>query len=105
MFGVFLFLLERRKRSIFTRNKTYTIMSTTTVKKELITYLPLLSASQQTLVLDMVKSILHIDTKEKRISIEQYNKEIELAVKEIREGKTTSHEEVVNNSKKWLKRK
>ena len=42
-------------------------MSNTTIKKELNTYLPLLSESQQTLVLDMVKSILHIDTKEKRI--------------------------------------
>jgi len=80
-------------------------MSTTIVKKELNTYLPLLSASQQTLVLDMVKSILHIDTKENRISIEQYNKEIASAVKEIRSGKTTNHQDVVNKSKKWLKRK
>jgi hypothetical protein len=80
-------------------------MSTTIVKKELNTYLPLLSESQQTLVLDMVKSILHIDTKENRISIEQYNKEIASAVKEIRAGKTTNHQDVVNKSKKWLKRK
>ena len=80
-------------------------MGAATIKKELNTYLPLLSESQQTLVLDMVKSILHIDKKEKRISIEQYNKEIELAVKEIKSGKTTSHEDVVNKSKKWLKRK
>lgn len=80
-------------------------MSAATIKKELNTYLPLLSASQQTLVLDMVKSILHIDTKEKRLSIEQYNKEIELAIKEIKAGKTTNHDEVVNKSKKWLKRR
>ena len=80
-------------------------MNATSIKKELNAYLPLLSASQQTLVLDMVKSILHIDSKEKRISTEQYNKEIELAVKEIRAGKSISHDDVVNKSKKWLKRK
>jgi hypothetical protein len=80
-------------------------MDSTTVKKELNTYLPLLSERQQTLVLEMVKSILHIDKKEKQISVEQYNADIELALREIKEGKTTSHEEVVKQSKKWLKRK
>lgn len=80
-------------------------MNSTVVKKELFTYLPLLSERQQTLVLDMVKSILHIDTKEKDISIEQYNVDIELVVKEIREGKKLSHKDVVKQSEKWLKRK
>ena len=80
-------------------------MKTSTIKKELNTYLPMLSENQQTLVLDMVKSILQIDNKEKRISIAQYNKEIEAAEKEVREGKTISHKEVVKQSKKWLKRK
>ena len=80
-------------------------MKTSTIKKELNTYLPMLSENQQTLVLDMVKSILQIDNKEKRISIAQYNKEIEAAEKEVREGKTVSHKEVVKQSKKWLKRK
>jgi len=77
----------------------------TTVKQELSAYLPMLSARQQTLVLDIVKTILHIDTPEKRIGIEQYNKEIELALKEVRQGKSISHDEVVSQSKKWLKRK
>ncbi|OFX42834.1 MAG: hypothetical protein A2046_03645 [Bacteroidetes bacterium GWA2_30_7] len=80
-------------------------MNTITVKNELNAYLPLLSAHQQELVLDMVKNILHIDTKGKRISIEQYNAEIELAVKEVREGKTTSHKDVIKQTAKWLKRK
>lgn len=75
------------------------------VTKELSTYLPLLSARQQALVLDIVKNILHIDAHEKRISAEQYNTEIELALKEVKQGKSISHDEVVNQSKKWLKRK
>jgi hypothetical protein len=78
---------------------------TPAVKKELSDYLPLLSARQQMLVLDIVKNILHIDTHEKRISIEQYNKEIEAALKEVRQGKSITHEEVVSQSAKWLKRK
>jgi hypothetical protein len=77
----------------------------TIVKKELSEYLPLLSVRQQALVLDIVKNILHIDTHEKRISVEQYNKEIELALKEVRQGKSISHDKVVSESKKWLKRK
>lgn len=77
----------------------------TNLKSEINTYLPLLSSNQQTLVLDVVKSILHIDIKEKRISLEQYNAEIDLAVKEIRAGKIISHKEVVKKVTKWLKRR
>lgn len=80
-------------------------MNAATVRKELNTYLPLLSAHQQTIVLDVIKSILQVDKKEKRISIEQYNAEIELAVQNIREGKSISHEDVLKQTKKWLKRK
>jgi len=75
------------------------------VKKELSDYLPLLSARQQKLVLDVVKNILHIDSHEKRISIEQYNKEIEASLSEVKKGKGISHDEVLLQSKKWLKRK
>ena len=80
-------------------------MSAATVKKELSTYLPLLSERQQALVLDMVKNILQVDQKEKRISIERYNSEIELALKEVRKGKSISHKDMLSQSKKWLKRK
>ncbi|PJB15335.1 MAG: hypothetical protein CO118_03950 [Flavobacteriales bacterium CG_4_9_14_3_um_filter_32_8] len=76
-----------------------------TITKELNTYLPLLLERQQALVLAIVKNILHIDTQEKRISVEQYNTEIELALKEVKQGKSLSHDEVVIQSKKWLKRK
>ncbi len=80
-------------------------MATTQIKKQLDTYLPLLSQRQQEILLDMVKNLLNIDNKEKRISIEQYNKEIEASVKQIEQGKTLSHAEVVKRSKKWFKRK
>lgn len=66
----------------------------TTVKKELNTYLPLLSERQQTLMLDMVKSILNVDATEKRISRKQYNKELKEAQTRIAQGEFISHEQV-----------
>jgi hypothetical protein len=80
-------------------------MTTTALKKELSTYLPLLSERQQTLVLDMVKNFLHVDGKEVRMSVEQYNNEIEKALKESKQGKVVSHQDVLKQSKKWLKEK
>jgi hypothetical protein len=78
-------------------------MSSVSIQKELSTYLPLLSERQQTLILDMVKNILHVDPKEKRISLEQYNTEIEAALKATKKGKGISHETVLEQSKRWLK--
>lgn len=80
-------------------------MAAISVKKQLETYLPLLSERQQEILLEMVKNILHIDKKEKHISIEQYNKEIDASVKQIQEGKITSHADVLQQSEKWFKRK
>ncbi len=80
-------------------------MKAVTVKRELSTYLPLLSARQQSLILEMIKGLLHVDSKEKRISLEQYNIEVDAALKEFKQGKGVSHEDVVKQTKKWLKRK
>ena len=80
-------------------------MATTQVKKELSTYLPLLSERQQEILLDMVKNLLHIDKKEKHISIEQYNNELDIAMKQIDQGKFVTHANVSKASEKWFKRK
>lgn len=80
-------------------------MTAIQVKKQLDAYLPLLSDRQQEILLDMVKNLLQIDSKEKRISIEQYNKEIDKSVKQIKEGKVVSHTDVLKESSKWFKRK
>ena len=80
-------------------------MTATQIKKELNAYLPLLSGRQQQILLDMVKNLLNIDKKEKRITIEQYNKEIQASVNQIKAGKSVSHADVLKQSKKWFKRK
>lgn len=75
------------------------------IKKELNTYLPLLSAKQQQLILDMIKNILQIDSNEKRISTARYNDELESAFAEVKKSKGIQHKNVVSQSKKWIKRK
>ncbi len=80
-------------------------MATAQIKKELSIYLPLLSDRQQEILLDMVKNLLHIDKKEKHISIEQYNKELDVAMNQINKGEFKTHAEMVKGSEKWFKRK
>ena len=76
-------------------------MKVATIKKELNTYLPLLTEKQQELLLNMVKSILHVDTSSQRISIKQYNKEIAEAEKQIADVKYTSKEDLEKEVKGW----
>lgn len=46
-----------------------------------------------------------MDNGKKRISLKQYNIELEASIKEMKQGKGISHAEVVKRSAKWLKRK
>jgi hypothetical protein len=66
-------------------------MTTETIKKQFDAYLPLLTESQQTLLLDMEKNFLNVDTNTKRISKKQYNKELDEAVARIESGEFVTH--------------
>jgi len=76
-------------------------MTTTTIKKQVDDYLPLLSLKQQTLVLEMIKSFLNVDSDVKRISLDQYNQEIDEANKRIEQGEFISHEDALKQLTKW----
>ncbi|MHB8260323.1 MAG: hypothetical protein ACYDCN_05840 [Bacteroidia bacterium] len=76
-------------------------MTSTAIKKELNSYLPLLTDKEQALLLDMVKSILHIEPSKQRISLKQYNKEIAAAEKQIAKGKFTTQESLEKEVKGW----
>ena len=76
-------------------------MTMKAIKKQLDSYLPLLTAKQQELLLNMVKSILQIDPSDKRISRKQYNKEIEESEKQIKKGHFTSQEDLEKEAQKW----
>ncbi|MBK9399656.1 MAG: hypothetical protein IPN36_02005 [Bacteroidetes bacterium] len=76
-------------------------MTSTTIKKQVDNYLPLLSTKQQTLVLEMIKSFLNVDNDTKRISRKQYNKEINDAVTRIEKGNSISHKDAIKELSKW----
>ena len=76
-------------------------MTTTAIKKQLNTYLPLLTIKQQELLLDMVKNILQVDTTEKRVTVKEYNKELLEAEKRIANGDFTTHEQAIKVLSKW----
>lgn len=76
-------------------------MTATAIKKQVDNYLPLLSAKQQALVLEMIKSLLNVDKDSKRITRKQYNKEINDAVARIEKGISVSHRDALKELSKW----
>lgn len=76
-------------------------MNTAAFKKEVDTYLPLLSEKQQVLVLEMIKGLLQLDSNAQRISKEQYNQEILEAVARIESGDFVNHQEALKRLSKW----
>lgn len=76
-------------------------MTASAIKKQIDNYLPLLTLQQQELLLQMAKSLLHVETKEQRISVKQYNKELAIAEKQIAQGKYTSQSDLEKESEKW----
>jgi hypothetical protein len=76
-------------------------MTATAIKKQVDNYLPLLSAKQQTLVLEMIKTLLNVDKDVKRITRKQYNKEIDDAVARIEKGNSVSHKDALKELSKW----
>jgi len=70
-------------------------MTSTSIKKQFDGYLPLLTTKQQTLVLEMVKSFLNVDTNVKRITRKQYNQEIDEAVYRVEDGNFVTHEDAL----------
>lgn len=78
-------------------------MEMTTLDKEMYDYFIQLNEAEKKSVVQMIKTFL-LSRKEasERLSIEQYNKEIEEAEAEIERGESFTHEEVVKMSKQWL---
>lgn len=70
--------------------------------KEMYDYFTQLNEAEKRSVVQMLKAFLQ-GRKEKpgRISIEQYNKEIDEAMEEVKKGEVYAHEEVVKMSKGW----
>ncbi len=76
-------------------------MTSTAIKKQVEDCLPMLSPKQQALVLDMIKSLLNLDNGSKRISVKQYNKELDEAVNRIEKSNSISHNYALKEIAKW----
>lgn len=69
--------------------------------KELVKYWELLDTGQKKSIIGMIKSFLQPIEKKERISIEQYNQELDEAMARIDAGKFTTQEELEKESEKW----
>lgn len=69
--------------------------------KEIHRYWDLLNTTQKKSILSMIKSFLQPAEKGSPISIEQYNKELDEAMKRINEGKFITHEDLEKEMDKW----
>ncbi len=76
-------------------------MTSTAIKKQVDSYLPLLTSKQQSLVLEMIKTFLNVDSDTKRITKKQYNKEINDAVTRIEKGESVLHNDALKELSKW----
>jgi hypothetical protein len=72
------------------------------LEKEMYDYFTRLNEAEKKSVIQMLKTFLK-SRKENpgRISIEQYNKEIDEAMEEVKRGEVYTHDEVVKMSKGW----
>lgn len=73
-------------------------MGATPLEKELMQYWPKLTLVQQESILGVIKSMIQPNF---GIDIEQYNREIDEAMKRIDEGKFITQEDLEKESEKW----
>lgn len=75
-------------------------MTTSAIKKQVDNYLPLLPKGQQSLVLEVIKSLFEEVSLSDRIDKTQYNKEIDAAVARMDAGDFISHENALDELSK-----
>jgi hypothetical protein len=77
-------------------------MKTTAIDEEMNNYFMQLNETEKKSVVQLIKTFLKSRKELERISIEQYNKEIEEAESEIQRGDSLTHDDVVKMSSGWL---
>ncbi len=73
-------------------------MTTVAIRKKLVDYMKVADDKKIKAMYALLEDDIEQDG---RISIEQYNKEIDEAMEEIKRGEVYTHEEVVKMSKNW----
>jgi hypothetical protein len=78
-------------------------MASSAIDKELIRYFTLLDQKQKETLLAMIKSFLKPgnSVSSERITIEQYNQELDEAMERIDKGEFTTMEDLLKEIEKW----
>jgi hypothetical protein len=77
-------------------------MAVSTVDKELIRYFTQLNELQKKTLLEMIKTFLKPGNEPmERVTIEQYNKELDEAMERINKGEFTTLEELEKEMRSW----
>jgi hypothetical protein len=72
------------------------------IEQEMNNYFMQLTLAGKKSVVQMIKTFLQRNKKEEeRVSLEEYNKDIDEAMAEVARGESYSHEEVVKMAKNW----
>ena len=77
-------------------------MSVSGLEQEMYKYFTQLNIAEKKSVVNMIKTFLQTRVKpDQRISVEQYNKELEAAEKEIESGNFITQEDLEKEMDKW----
>ncbi len=77
-------------------------MTAKSLDAEINRFLPLLGMDEKKSLLSVIKSFISLKKVESQhISIEQYNKEIDEALAQIKAGNYITHEELVKEMEQW----
>lgn len=78
-------------------------MSTKTIDSEIVGYLPLLGEGEKKSLLSIIEAFLKLKQPDhgERVSIEQYNKELDEALARIKSGKYHTQEEAEAEINGW----
>lgn len=78
-------------------------MSTKTIDSKIVGYLPLLGEGEKKSLLGIIKAFLTLrqPNQGERVSIEQYNKELDEALARIKSGKYHTQEEAEAEINEW----
>lgn len=71
------------------------------IQAEKLELMELLLRTENETVLKKLRAVFSSEKKEERISIKQYNKEIDAAIERIKKGKFVKHEDLERESASW----
>jgi hypothetical protein len=71
------------------------------IQAEKLELMEMLLKTENETVLKKIRSIFNGSKENTRLTVEQYNKEIEAAESRIKKGKFVKHEDVMRESEKW----